>query len=265
MGRRLALLSLGLLVSSAPLRRPFLPVDAPPSGPAAGSLPLRVLQFNVLADGLSGLRGDFGAFSRLGSAGEEVVWSRRRDLLLREVLQYDPDVVCLQEVDHCESLGRPTRLTPQTTTASSPRCSPEAFPASTPPSRVLQASSSPPLTRPASACLEVSPSSDGCALFLRRSKLRLVSAETITFALASDITVCPLRSSPVALRPQNQVAILAVCEVPGSGQRDRPPASVIVATTHLKATKNAVGELFRFHQAEQLLAALDKVKPYPPV
>ena len=126
MGRRLALLSLGLLVSSAPLRRPFLPVDAPPSGPAAGSLPLRVLQFNVLADGLSGLRGDFGAFSRLGSAGEEVVWSRRRDLLLREVLQYDPDVVCLQEVDHCESLGHPTRLTPLTMNASSPRCSPEA-------------------------------------------------------------------------------------------------------------------------------------------
>ena len=91
------------MARSTSLRRPFLSVDAPTSAQqSVGSLPLRVLQFNVLADGLSGLRRDFGAFSRLSAAGEEVAWTRRRELLLSEVLQYDPDVVCLQEVDHCE-------------------------------------------------------------------------------------------------------------------------------------------------------------------
>ena len=108
----------------------------------------------------------------------------------------------------------------------------------------------------------MSPNSDGCALFIRRSRLRLVSAETITFALSTaNITVCPLLAPALGtLRPQNQVAIVAVCEVPGSGQRDRPPAHVLVSTTHLKATKNAVGELYRFQQAEQLLAALEKAR-----
>ena len=107
-GRLLLVLLLFLPAGSAPLRRPFLPVDAPaPPQQTAGSLPLRVLQFNVLADGLSGLRRDFGAFSRLSGAGEEVGWGRRRELLLSEVLQYDPDIVCLQEVDHCESAINP--------------------------------------------------------------------------------------------------------------------------------------------------------------
>ena len=73
--------------------------------------------------------------------------------------------------------------------------------------------------------------------------------------------MCPLTTPSLGtLRPQNQVAIIAVCEVPGSGQRDRPPAHVIVATTHLNATKNAVGELYRLQQAEQLLAALEKAR-----
>jgi hypothetical protein len=68
------------------------------------------------------------------------------------------------------------------------------------------------------------------------------------------------------MRPQNQVAILAVCEVVNqktssstSSSRDRPTPAVIIATTHLKAAKNAVGELYRFNEAEQLLAAVHKV------
>ena len=39
--------------------------------------------------------------------------------------------------------------------------------------------------KPASACLEVSDRSDGCSIFTRRSKLKVVSSQTITYVLAS--------------------------------------------------------------------------------
>jgi hypothetical protein len=58
----------------------------------------RVLQFNMLADGLSGLRDDLGAFSR--ATYEDMIWEKRGKLLLHEILQYDPDVITLQECDH---------------------------------------------------------------------------------------------------------------------------------------------------------------------
>ena len=59
---------------------------------------LRILQFNMLADGLSGLRSDLGAFSR--ARKEDVDWENRKLKLLYEILQYDPDVITLQECDH---------------------------------------------------------------------------------------------------------------------------------------------------------------------
>ena len=59
---------------------------------------LRVLQFNILADGLSGLRADLGAFSRANA--EDMSWDKRKFQLLHEILQYAPDVITLQECDH---------------------------------------------------------------------------------------------------------------------------------------------------------------------
>ena len=59
---------------------------------------LRILQFNMLADGLSGLRSDLGAFSR--AKKEDVIWENRKLKLLYEILQYDPDIITLQECDH---------------------------------------------------------------------------------------------------------------------------------------------------------------------
>lgn len=116
--------------------------------------------------------------------------------------------------------------------------------------------------KPASACLEVSPRSDGCALFIHKSKLRVVSTETLTYALSTrNITTCPLTTSAPTLfsiRPQNQVAVIAVCEVLGSFPH--PPPQLIVSTTHLKAAKNALGELYRFGEADQLLRAIQRVR-----
>jgi mRNA deadenylase 3'-5' endonuclease subunit Ccr4 len=83
-----------------PRRRPFLSSIANNDG---NGTRLRVLQFNMLADGLSGLRPDQGAFSRV--VGTELLWDRRREQILQEVTQYAPDLVTMQELDHCECLS----------------------------------------------------------------------------------------------------------------------------------------------------------------
>lgn len=100
-----------LTMQGMPLRRklislatPFIPTSfrykttslLPHVQPEAPTI--RVLQFNMLADGLSGLRDDLGAFSR--AKKEYVDWAQRKDKLLFEILQYDPDVITLQECDH---------------------------------------------------------------------------------------------------------------------------------------------------------------------
>ena len=107
------------------------------------------MQFNMLADGLSGLREDLGAFSR--AKAEDVRWENRKMKLLYEILQYDPDAITLQECDHYYDFFLPA-LT----------------------ARGYDGIFAP---KPASACLEVSDNSDGCAIFVRRSKFKIRSAE----------------------------------------------------------------------------------------
>lgn len=109
----------------------------------------RILQLNMLADGLSGLRADFGAFSRVN--GEDLKWENRKVQLIYEILQYKPDCITLQECDHYYDFFLPE----------------------------LQAMGYDGLfaPKPSSACLEVSENSDGCAMFLKRDKFRVVSTE----------------------------------------------------------------------------------------
>ena len=113
----------------------------------------RILQFNMLADGLSGLRQDLGAFSR--ATVEDMNWDRRGKLLLHEILQYDPDVITLQECDHYYDCFLPELN-----------------------ARGYDGIFAP---KPASACLEVSDNSDGCAIFVRRSKMSIMSSEVNRF------------------------------------------------------------------------------------
>lgn len=110
---------------------------------------LRVQQFNVLADGLSGLRPDLGAFSRVSKS--QLDWSHRRYQLLHEIVQYNADVVTLQECDHFHDFFLPEMHRLGYTGYFAPK--------------------------PTSTCLEVSDVSDGCAIFIRRSKLDVVSVE----------------------------------------------------------------------------------------
>jgi len=86
-----------------PKLRRFVPLThmltrAVPQAPAhvadVRSEDIRVLQLNMLADGLSGLREDMGDFSRVTQ--EQLAWAGRSRRLLHEILQYEPDVVTLQ-------------------------------------------------------------------------------------------------------------------------------------------------------------------------
>jgi endonuclease/exonuclease/phosphatase family metal-dependent hydrolase len=230
----------------------------------------------MLADGLFGLRKDFGAFSR--TKGEYVQWSRRREQLLHEVLQYDPDIITLQECDHYYDCFLPELS-----------------------ARGYNGMFAP---KPASACLEVSDSSDGCAIFVKTSKLRITSSETITFALSrAEVSDGDeeLVVEDKQVRAQNQVALLLVCELIQPQQQNSgsvggkksiaisstatlttssnsantstqiftqnnkisenlnaPP--IIVATTHLKAAKTLKGERYRYREVVQLLAAIKRVR-----
>jgi mRNA deadenylase 3'-5' endonuclease subunit Ccr4 len=102
----LAVLLLAALVRGwefGPKLRRFVPLTnmlrrAVPQAPVqvadVRSEDIRVLQLNMLADGLSGLREDMGDFSRVTQ--EQLAWAGRSRRLLHEILQYEPDVVTLQ-------------------------------------------------------------------------------------------------------------------------------------------------------------------------
>lgn len=233
---------------SPPIRK-FLPlskVGCSGSGTDEGCKvsSLRLLQFNVLADGLAGLREDLGMFSRVGR--EHLCWEYRKHRLLHEIQQYDPDIITLQEVDHYYDFFLPELLQRGYVGYFAPK--------------------------PTSACLEVSYNSDGCALFVKSKKLRVVSCETKTLALSkaelSDSG--ELQEDEKSIRAQNQVGLIAVCElVPltddslapcsSHGQSATAAPPILIGTTHLKSSKTAVGERYRLRAVSQVLTALNTI------
>lgn len=224
-----------------PSERPVAPIfhENIPSLKVHGKL--RILQFNMLADGLSGLRNDLGAFSR--AKKDAMMWESRKIRLLHEMLQYEPDVITLQECDHYYDFFLPQLS-----------------------ARGYDGFFAP---KPASACLEVHDNSDGCAIFYKRDKLSFVSAETMTYALSkADVMINTQASKAVReeekqLRTQNQVALILVCDLlspigDNQNQDNDESPQVIIATTHLKAAKTALGEQYRLKESQQLLAAIDR-------
>lgn len=57
-----------------------------------------VMQFNILADSLSGKDEKKGGFTK--TPPECLDWEKRKDGLMEEILRFGPDVVCLEECDH---------------------------------------------------------------------------------------------------------------------------------------------------------------------
>ncbi len=207
----------------SPLKRSFLPLNKIPQSPNES---FRLCQFNMLADGLSGLRDDLGAFSR--ATFEDLDWENRKVLILNEITQHSPDIITMQENDHFYDYFLHEMSKLNYLCLYSPK--------------------------PASACLEVSDRSDGVALFLSKNKFNLISSETLTYALSNIDIKDPSIPSPgdgdTTIKTQNQVAIIAVCELANQAKGSPP---LIIATTHLKASKTAIGEKFRQKEAQQLL------------
>ena len=159
------------MASSAPLyRRRWAD-----SSDTTHGAPLRVVQFNVLADGLSGRDTKLGGFDSAPPAS--LRWEARRERLLEEVFRHPgrvPDVICLEEVDHYSDWFLP-RLRERGYRG--------FF-----------------VKKPKSPCLKTAPGSgleDGCALFCREATVSVVCVETLNYASS------------------NQVALLATVRVTG--------------------------------------------------
>uniref|UniRef100_A0A0A1WZH4 Nocturnin n=1 Tax=Zeugodacus cucurbitae TaxID=28588 RepID=A0A0A1WZH4_ZEUCU len=116
----------------------------------ASSLPnhIRVLQWNILSQTL-GQNND--GFVRCPE--EALTWEHRKFLIVQEILQYNPDIICLQEVDHFKFLQ---------TILGTQNYEGIFFP------------------KPDSPCLYIEENNgpDGCAIFFRRDKFELKNFDT---------------------------------------------------------------------------------------
>ncbi|KAI8472144.1 MAG: DNase I-like protein [Monoraphidium minutum] len=86
------------------LRRTELPLRRPEAAPggsvsAAACAPLRVMTFNILADGLA-QHGDF-----VHAPQEVLSWSYRFPRIIEEVVEGRCDIVCLQEANHYDEIA----------------------------------------------------------------------------------------------------------------------------------------------------------------
>ena len=196
--------------------RAWLDVPNPPCG-----IPVTVMQFNILADGLSGMDKEKGGFT--ASPPESLDWTYRRDRIVEETQRHQsngrpPDVIAMEEVDHYHDFFEKTM------------------------SELGYDSKF--VSKPSSPCKQsMDPKlEDGCALFWRRSRLTMLEHETINYdKLNSD-------GMPTGQK-SNQVALLATLRAGGA-------APVVFAVTHLAASKTPEGERTRAQQITQLLDRL---------
>ena len=254
-----------------PPKRPFVPLPAYLNVKSDAAI-IRVQQFNVLADGLSGLRKDLGSFSRATSS--VLNWNSRKEQLLHELTQYDADVITLQECDHFHDWFQPKLAAMGYI----------GYFAS----------------KPTSGCLDVSNESDGCALFVKKDKFRVISCESKSLALSiARLQEGELQEDETAINAQNQVAIIAVLELINhnnnkdsnnnghktkrmegeSGRRYDPlndydslmsdvdipdtdldsPPPLVVGTAHLKSSKTSTGERYRQKGILKILAQIQQI------
>ena len=197
-------------------------VDAP-NGGGGGGARLRVVQFNTLADGLSGRHPSNGGFTESPPASLD--WAYRRGRLVAEIFRHfdgaGPDVVALQEVDHFEELEAEMRR----------RGFEGAF-------RV----------KPESPCLRYTEGelADGCALFWRSDAVTLDELTTLNYPWLGPT------GEPTG-QASNQVAIVAQMRLLRGAAKGGAP--FVVAVSHLMARKDATGERARAQQVAQLLEA----------
>ncbi|XP_058048682.1 nocturnin isoform X1 [Ahaetulla prasina] len=126
--------------------------------------PIRIMQWNILAQALGEGKDNF-----IQCPMEALRWEERKCLILEEILAYQPDILCLQEVDHYFDTFQPllSRLGYQ--------C---AF-----------------LPKPCSPCLDVECNNgpDGCALFFLKDRFTLINSTNIR------LTAMKLKTNQVAI------------------------------------------------------------------
>ena len=257
------------LETKLPTSRPFLPLPGL-AGLKPDSKTLRVQQFNVLADGLSGRREDLGRFSRVPK--DILDWESRRESLLHEIAQYDADIITLQECDHFHDFFQPKLY-----------------------ERGYMGYFAP---KPTSGCLDVSEYADGCALFVKKNKFRVLSCEAKSLALSiAKLKEGELDEDETSISQQNQVAIIAVLEFVeytggGAGESgvekvklsidydpsqyerlfqdegsdtswavegNSQPPPLIVGTAHLKSSKTSTGERYRQKGVLKILTEIERI------
>ncbi|XP_072240298.1 nocturnin-like isoform X2 [Leuresthes tenuis] len=156
----------------ARLRRKFVHLS---DGHSAPSSPMRVMQWNILAQALGE-----GVDNFVQCPLEALSWSRRKYLILEEILTFRPHILCLQEVDHyydtfqpvLAGLGYGSHFCP----------------------------------KPWSPCLDVEGNNgpDGCALFFDQSRFELLDSVSV-------------RLSAMML-PTNQVAVMTTLRCRSTGR-----------------------------------------------
>ncbi|CAN0049410.1 unnamed protein product, partial [Heterosigma akashiwo] len=181
-----------------------------------------IVQFNVLADGLSGADPSQGGFVLTPS--ESLQWHFRSSRLVEEIQRWRPDIVCLQEVDHFEDFFVP-------------EFSRWSF-------KGVYA------RKPNSPC--AGDLSDGCAIFIS-NRFDMLSSRTLNYSLPK-----PGIEEDKEVEVSNQVGIISVLK--DKKISDKDSRLLVVATTHLKATKNQEGENMRAHQVQQLFDEVNRVR-----
>ncbi|XP_059199556.1 nocturnin-like isoform X2 [Centropristis striata] len=144
-------------------------------GDSAPRRPIRVMQWNILAQALGE-----GLDNFVQCPPEALSWSRRKYLILEEILSYRPDIVCLQEVDHYYDTLQPVLAGLGYSSSFCPK--------------------------PWSPCLDVEGNNgpDGCALFYDQTRYELLDT--------SNIRLCAMRI------PTNQVAVVTMLRCRTSGR-----------------------------------------------
>ncbi|XP_077983844.1 nocturnin-like [Glandiceps talaboti] len=183
---------------------------------------IRVMQWNVLADALCQGKDNF-----IKAPPDSLLWENRKFRSLEEILTYDPDIICLQEVDHYHDFYNPMLQ-----------------------SIGYQGVFKPKPDSPCIYCTEHN-GPDGCALFYKMDKFDVVDGITPNLKVSM-----PGKGSWTS----NQVAIIYTL------QGKEPSLSgeqVVVGVTHLKAKKG--WEDLRHQQGMVLLNHLRKQAKSKPI
>ncbi|CAM9698954.1 unnamed protein product [Discosporangium mesarthrocarpum] len=219
----------------------------------AMSRSVSVLQWNVLCDGLSGKHPQKGGF--VMSPPDSLDWEKRKWRILEEILAWDCDIITLQEVDHHEDWFSPQleRLGYRGLFVKKPDAAGLAY----------------------GSGLE-----DGCSVFYRSSQgMELLDARCFSFCIqenkpggnggtdsygAGEETKVEGTVQWRDRAVQNQVAALALFRCVNKQEGHQPQGHqqekhsepkeeklFVLATTHLKASKEEAGEYVRTQQVRR--------------